>query len=121
MSNEARSMLDNILSIQPKDSGSGGGETREAVVHRLATQLLEKLPPNYVQHRIAERISEMGGLTPMNIFLRQEIDRMQKVLKIVRQTLTDLRLAIEGTIILNEVSNNLFRLWSVWLVKLERF
>ena len=47
----------------------------------------------------------MGGLTPMNIFLRQEIDRMQKVLKIVRQTLSDLKLAIDGTIIMNEVKS----------------
>ncbi|CAG7714181.1 unnamed protein product [Allacma fusca] len=61
-SNEAKDMLDTILSIQPKDAGQGAGESREAV----------------------------------------EIDRMQKVLKIVRQTLSDLRLAIEGTIILNE-------------------
>jgi hypothetical protein len=39
----------------------------------------------------------------MNIFLRQEIDRMQKVIKIVRITLQDLLLAIDGIIIMNEV------------------
>lgn len=39
---------------------------------------------------------------PMNIFLRQEIDRMQKVITVVRTTLTDLKLAIEGTIIMSE-------------------
>jgi len=51
------------------------------------------------------RIAEMGGLTPMNTFLRQELDRMQRVLKTVRSTLTDLKLAIDGTIIMNEVRN----------------
>ncbi len=45
----------------------------------------------------------MGHLQPMNIFLRQEIDRMQRVIYTVRTTLTDLKLAIDGTIIMNEV------------------
>lgn len=44
----------------------------------------------------------MGALQPLNIFLRQELDRMQKVIAIVRQTLNDLLLAIDGTIIMSE-------------------
>jgi len=39
----------------------------------------------------------------MNIFLKQEIDRIQVVIKLVRVMLKDLLLAIEGVIIMSDV------------------
>lgn len=45
----------------------------------------------------------MNHVAPMNIFLKQEIDRIQVVIKLVRATLKDLLLAIEGVIIMSEV------------------
>lgn len=45
-------MLETIVNIQPKDSGGGGGETRESVVYKLADDMLEKLPEDYVPHEV---------------------------------------------------------------------
>ncbi|XP_076818600.1 dynein axonemal heavy chain 5-like isoform X2 [Clavelina lepadiformis] len=98
----AKDILDTILSIQPKDSSSGTGETREDVAYRMAEDFLEKLPENYIPYEVRSRLKILGALQPMNIFLRQEIDRMQKVISLVRHTLLDLKLAIEGTIIMSE-------------------
>ncbi|XP_029955923.1 dynein heavy chain 5, axonemal [Salarias fasciatus] len=100
--NLANETLSTIINIQPKDSGGGAGETREASVQRLANEMLEKLPPDYVPHEVKGQLQKMGPLQPMNIFLRQEVDRMQRVISIVRSTLTDLKLAIDGTIIMSE-------------------
>jgi dynein heavy chain len=52
--------------------------------------------------QVKDRLKKMGLLQPLNIFLRQEIDRMQRVISIVRTTLSDLKLAIDGTIIMSE-------------------
>lgn len=40
------------MSIQPKDSGGGSGETRESVVTRQADDMLEKLPNDYIPHEV---------------------------------------------------------------------
>lgn len=45
-------VLETIVNIQPKDSGGGGGETRETVVFRQASEMLDKLPENYVPHEV---------------------------------------------------------------------
>ena len=49
----AKEVLDTIMNIQPKDSGGGGGETRETVVFRQAEDMLQKLPPDYLPHEVA--------------------------------------------------------------------
>ncbi|KAK6173326.1 hypothetical protein SNE40_016798 [Patella caerulea] len=100
--NLANSVLETIMSIQPKDAGSGGSESRETIVYRMASDMLEKLPADYKAHEVKDRLKKMGMLQPLNIFLRQEIDRMQRVITEVRITLTDLQLAIDGTIIMSE-------------------
>ncbi|XP_044913421.1 dynein axonemal heavy chain 8 isoform X3 [Felis catus] len=101
-SNTASAVLETITNIQPKESGGGVGETREAIVYRLSEDMLSKLPPDYIPHEVKARLIKMGHLNSMNIFLRQEIDRMQRVISILRSSLSDLKLAIEGTIIMSE-------------------
>jgi len=107
-SNLANSTLSTILDIQPKDAGGGGGETREEAVTRMSKDFLEKLPADFVNHEVVERLKAMGYYQPLNIFLRQEIDRMQAVIASVRFTLSQLLLAIEGTIIMSAQLQNAF-------------
>ena len=45
----------------------------------------------------------MDHTAPMNIFLKQEIDSIQVVIKLIRFMLKDLLLAIQGVIIMSEV------------------
>ena len=100
--NTANEILSTIVSIQPKDAAGGTGETRESIVYKLCDDMLEKLPEDYVPHEVKSALIKMDILQPLNIFLKQEVDRMQRVITSVRNTLKDLKLAIDGTIIMNE-------------------
>ncbi|KAM6989324.1 dynein axonemal heavy chain 8-like [Tautogolabrus adspersus] len=100
--NTSAEVLETVTNIQPKESGGGSGATRESIVYDMAEDMLEKLPPNYVPHEVKARLEKMGALNPMNIFLRQEVDRMQRIISMLRISLTDLKLAIDGTIIMSE-------------------
>lgn len=61
--NTAKGILDTILSVQPKESGGGSGETRECIVYQLADDMLRKLPPQYNAFEVKENLNRMGGLT----------------------------------------------------------
>jgi dynein heavy chain len=97
----ATEALTTILDIQPKDGGSGGGESREEAVTRMCNDFLEKLPDDFVDHEVEARLQKMGRVTSMVIFLEQEKNRMQIVVSLVRMTLSNLILAIDGTIIMS--------------------
>ena len=50
-------ILDNILNVQPKEGGGAAkGETREAVVSKIADDMLRKLPRDYVPHEVKESL-----------------------------------------------------------------
>ena len=100
---KANTIFDQIIRIQPKENSAvSEGATREDIVLQLAEEMIQKLPKDYVSHEVKIAIEKIGGVQPMNIFLKQEICRIQYVLSLVRQTLTDLKLALEGTIVMND-------------------
>ncbi|XP_026831330.1 dynein heavy chain 8, axonemal [Ooceraea biroi] len=101
-SNTTQTVLDTIISLQPKEAGVVDAEPREVVVTRQAKEMLEKIPAVYDMFEVKERLRAMGHTAPMNIFLKQEIDRLQVVIKLVRSMLKDLLLAIEGVIIMSQ-------------------
>jgi dynein heavy chain len=93
-------MLETVMAIQPKDSNTGSGETREDTVKRMANELLSKLPESFDKNKTKILLQKQGSTKPLSIFLSQEIDRMQNVISAVKSTLSDLKLAIDGTIIM---------------------
>jgi len=99
---QTKTTLATILDIQPKEGGGGGGLTREEIVLKMVEDLQHKMPPDYDPEATKQGVKALGGLgKPLNICLKQEIDRMQMVLKSLRTVLSDLKLAIAGTIVMS--------------------
>ncbi|GLD99919.1 hypothetical protein PINS_up008647 [Pythium insidiosum] len=99
---EVTSLLNVLLETQPKDQTSTKGETREDVVMRKSKELIAALPESFVEDDCVATIrSRLGGVeVPLNIFLFQEIQRLQVVLSIVRHSLEETQRAILGEIAL---------------------
>merc|ERR1712072_48060 len=87
---------------QTKEGGGGGGLTREEIGLKMVEDLQGKMPPDYRVDVVMAGIKTLGGMgKPLNICLKQEVDRLQMVIKVVRAMLTNLKLAIAGTIVMS--------------------
>jgi len=102
---EVNALFNTLSETQPKGGGSSGdGLSREDVVKEKATELLGRMPENYVEEEYKIKINKLGGLTiPLNIFLYQEIQRLQAVIAKVKDMLNQLKLAIQGEVVMSEL------------------
>jgi len=106
-------MLTTLLETQPKDTSGGSGVSREDTVkEKIEKDLLPVIPNDFNFIEVDDKLKILKGgprqivqdkqmnLMPLNIFLRQELDRFQKILNIVRSMLIAMVDAIEGSTIM---------------------
>eukprot|EP00887_Chlorella_sp_A99_P001633 scaffold8.g1633.t1 len=94
--------VDTILATMPAAAAGRGGLSREEVVDQLCADLLSKLPPVFEGEATREKLRKLGATQPLTIHLRQEIDRLNRVLTATATVFGNLRLAIAGTIALSD-------------------
>jgi dynein heavy chain len=84
-------------------------KTKDEIVKEKCEDILSRMPKDFseeecrgiiAKHKGPSNTNDKGFQAPLNIFLFQEIQRMQRVLTIVRTNLTDLVLAIDGTVVM---------------------
>ena len=101
---EVTALFATLGETQPKGGGTGGeGMSREEIVSEKAAEILSRMPEKYVEEEYKAKINKLGGLSiPLNIFLYQEIQRLQNVISKVGYTLRQLRLAISGEVVMTD-------------------
>jgi len=96
-------LLDTLSETQPKGGGGDGGVSREDVVYKKAGELLEIMPEDYMEEIYKGQINKLGGLAvPLNIFLYQEVQRLQKVIGKVRNMMQQMQMAIRGEVVMTD-------------------
>jgi dynein heavy chain len=101
---EVSILFNTLAETQPKGSvRDGTGNSREQIIFEKATELLARLPEEYKEDDYRAKLAKQGGLTvPLNIFLFQEIQRIQRIISKVKITLQQLQLAIKGEVVMSE-------------------
>jgi len=100
---EVNTLIKTMGETQPKGGGGSGGVSKEEMVFEKAHELLDRLPEDYNEDDYKAKIKRLGGLTiPLNIFLFQEIQRLQSVIGKVRFILTQMQMAIRGEVVMTD-------------------
>jgi len=98
---EVNALLATMAETQPKSSGGGSGKSMDEVVKDKAIELSGQLPEDYIEEDYKVKIRKLGGMAePLNIFLYQEIQRLQAVIGRVRNMLRQMVQAIDGEVVM---------------------
>ncbi|CAN0142261.1 unnamed protein product, partial [Pylaiella littoralis] len=100
---EGQQLLATLMETQPKQASGGTGRSREDMVLEKCTELLLAVPEGFTEAFYLECIAGQGGLgVPLNIFLMQEVQRLQLVIVNVGGMLKTLLQAIRGEVVVTE-------------------
>lgn len=92
--------MDTVMTMQPRASGGKVVKTPEEIATDMAQDFGKQLPQNMnleKAHEAVFALTQMGVENSLGVFVRQEIQRFNKLLSVIRKSLVDLEKAIQGT------------------------
>jgi len=96
--------LQTITDIQPRMGGGGAGKSSDEVVSELAAKLSSEMPGVLTMEEAGQETFEpnaKGDLNSLQIVLQQEMDRFNKLIKVVKRSLVDIGKAIQGLVVMS--------------------
>ncbi len=108
---ESDTMVGKVLSIQPRVGGSsGGGLSPDEIVLEKAKQIAEQIPANLDRAEgLKDLFKTTNNLLPsLTTVLVQEMEKFNRLLNVMRASLTDLVQAIGGFIVMSETLDSMY-------------
>lgn len=102
---ETKTLLDTVLSLQPRVVADGAKGPDEVVMD-LIVVLKDQVPPRMDAKAIAARLGD--DHSPLTTVLLQEIDRYNVLLDKCHRSLDDLRKGIKGEVVISAELENMF-------------
>ncbi|VDN99047.1 unnamed protein product [Rodentolepis nana] len=104
--NQETSLLFNSALLTQSRGGSSSGASKEEVLEEVAKGILDRLPEDF-NHELTLRKYPTLYEQSMNTVLVQEVARFNRLLDTIRTSLTDLRKAIKGLIVMSSDLENM--------------
>ena len=95
---ESKKVIDTILSVQPRDSGSSGSVSPDQIVAQLCASLQERLPLLLIPSNEEEKKNEIDSLS---VCLAQECERFNRLLQGMRASLANMQKALRGEVVMS--------------------
>jgi dynein heavy chain len=99
--NQTRTLLESLLSIQPRDTGSSS-DSRNSSISATTNMVLSKTPPTFDLEKVKSIYRPDDYNESMNSVLIQELIRFNRLLEVMVAKLKDLQLAIKGEVVMSE-------------------
>ncbi|XP_048466508.1 dynein axonemal heavy chain 3-like [Rhincodon typus] len=103
---ETQRLFDGILSTLPREV-SGGDRSSSEIVQELATDILSKIPSDFVMEDVMNRYPTKYSES-MNTVLVQELLHFNRLISIIRTSLRDINKAIQGLILMSSQLEDIF-------------
>lgn len=104
--------MDTVLLMQPRTGGGKAIKTPEEIATDIAIDLANQLPANLNLEKASDLtfcMTDSGVESSLGVFLRQEIQRFNEMLTIMRKSLVDLEKAIQGTVVMSMALELMFQ------------
>jgi len=99
-----RDLTETILMMQPRVAAAGGGKTPDELAQDMARDIAARLPAaldTSRAHPTTFAMTEGGQMGSLGVFVGQEIERFNNLLKVMKHTLDQLDKAIAGTVVMS--------------------
>eukprot|EP00735_Rhodelphis_limneticus_P001914 TRINITY_DN12642_c0_g1::TRINITY_DN12642_c0_g1_i1::g.13572::m.13572 TRINITY_DN12642_c0_g1::TRINITY_DN12642_c0_g1_i1::g.13572 ORF type:complete len:416 (-),score=88.39,sp/Q9C0G6/DYH6_HUMAN/49.19/5e-141,Dynein_heavy/PF03028.10/1.1e-110 TRINITY_DN12642_c0_g1_i1:63-1310(-) len=109
---ETRVILNTVLDLQPRVTSTSTGKSPDEVVDEMAEGILAELPEDMSREEASHAtfsIGPTGQLNSLATVLSQEMVRFNKLLRVMRKSLTELRKAIKGFVVMSSELENIHR------------